>query len=68
MPFQKESAPTAPGIRSDPSNRNVVSGFCRISIDCTSSSLDATSGSSPLFALMTPPRLTRLFAQRSLER
>ena len=68
MPFQKESAPTAPGIRSDPSNRNVVSGFWRISIDCTSSSLDATSGSSPLFALMTPPRLTRLFAQRSLER
>ncbi len=68
IPFQKESVPTAPGMRSEPSNRNVASGSCRISMLCYRMSLDAFAGSSPLFALMTPPRLTRLFAQVSLER
>ena len=32
MPFQNVPAPTALGIRSDASNRNVVFGSCRISI------------------------------------
>src|SRR5690606_30591316 len=68
MPFQNESAPTAPGMRSEPSKRNVVSGSCRISIDWVSSSLEATFGWRPLFAEMTPPRLTRLFAHVSLDR
>ena len=68
MPCQKEAAPTAPGMRSEPSKRNSVSSLCRISIDCSSSGLEATLGSRPLLALMTPPRLTRLFAHRSLER
>ena len=43
MPFQKESAPTAPGIRSDPSKRNVVSP-CRISMLCFSRGLEALLG------------------------
>nr|RZI36157.1 hypothetical protein BJQ95_01428 [Cryobacterium sp. SO1] len=68
MPFQKESVPTAPGIRSEPSKRKTVFSSCRISTLCFRMSLDASEASRPVLALMTPPSSTRLFAQVSLER
>src|ERR1700712_1986026 len=64
MPFQNEFDPTAAGIRSDASNRNVVFGSCKILMLSTASGDLALFGSRPLLALMTPPIETRLFAQR----
>src|SRR5688572_27856038 len=63
IPVQNVPAPTAPGIRSEASKRKVVFGSCRVSRACDRMALDAFAGSRPLFALITPPRLTRLLAQ-----
>ena len=68
MPVQKELVPTSAGMRSEASKRNTVSGFCRISIDCTPSCELASDGSRPWFAEMTPPSATRLLAHVSLAR
>src|SRR5690606_10161719 len=68
MPLKNASLPTAPGIRSDASNRNVVFGSCSNSMAWVRMPLEAFSGSRPLLALMTPPSETRLLAQSALER
>ena len=46
--FQKEPAPTAPGIRSEPSKRNTASGSCRISTDSLSIGLARLATSRPV--------------------
>src|SRR5690606_38370467 len=68
IPFQNVPAPTADGMRSDASKRNVVVSACRISMAADRMLLDALAGSSPLLAEITPPRLTRELAHSGLER
>ena len=58
--FQNEPAPTAPGIRSEPSKRNTASGSCRISADSLSIGLTRLARSRPLLALTQPPVRSRL--------
>ena len=53
--FQKEPAPTAPGIWSDPSNRKTASGSWKVAAESWSIGLARLPASSPLFALTQPP-------------
>ena len=53
--FHSEPAPTAAGIRSEPSNRNTAFGSCRIFTDAWSIALATLLMSRPLLALTNPP-------------
>jgi hypothetical protein len=67
MPAQNDADPTAPGMRSEPSKRNVVFSSCRMAYASRSRSLERFSGSTPLLALMTPPSETRLLAHSGVD-
>src|SRR5699024_9033310 len=62
---QNEPAPTSAGIMSEPSKREVAVSSWSSSIARRRMSDDAFSGSPPVFADVTPPMETRLFAQCS---
>ena len=53
--FQKEPAPTAPGIWSDASNLNTACGSCSVWADSLSIGLARLATSRPLLAETQPP-------------
>ena len=53
--FQKEPAPTALGIWSEPSKRKTASGSWKVSADSWSIGLVRLAMSSPVLALTQPP-------------
>jgi hypothetical protein len=61
MAFQSEPAPTAPGMRSEPSKRNTAFGSCRISTDSLSTGFFTLATSSCLFAEIQSPSLAFSF-------
>ena len=55
MPFQNVPAPTAPGMRSEPSKRDVAALSVRISAESLSTGFFSRLGSAFLFAVTQPP-------------